>query len=293
MARLPQTTPAPQPIMVFMPQTSSKDASPGQAPTTTTAAATATPAPEQSSSTTAATDATVRPPPFAQPKLRLEVRDLAHPGATRFLASLDAAQVLSTAVARVHSLLYRPDAADYSPPPTRSVTVILRDMGGVAYTTGTELDGDHKEIHVSLAYVAGVSPASRTAAEITGVLTHELVHCYQWNALGTCPGGLIEGIADWVRLNCGLSPPHWQKKAGDKWDAGYQNTAYFLQYLEERFGSGTIPRLNEKLRGKHYEEKTFWTELLGRPVDQLWKDYVKSLEGGSKGQAVDEATQTS
>ncbi len=38
-------------------------------------------------------------------------------------------------------------------PPTRSVTVVLRDMGGVAYTTGTELDNDHKEIHFSLGYI--------------------------------------------------------------------------------------------------------------------------------------------
>jgi hypothetical protein len=44
------------------------------------------------------------------------------------------------------------------------------------------------------------------------VLTHELVHCYQWDAEGTCPGGLIEGVADWVRLNCDLSPPHWKKE---------------------------------------------------------------------------------
>jgi hypothetical protein len=38
------------------------------------------------------------------------------------------------------------------------------------------------------------------------------VHCYQWDAEGTCPGGLIEGVADWVRLNCDLSPPHWKKE---------------------------------------------------------------------------------
>jgi hypothetical protein len=28
-----------------------------------------------------------------------------------------------------------------------------------------------------------------------GVLVHEIVHCYQYDAKGTCPGGLIEGIA--------------------------------------------------------------------------------------------------
>ena len=154
-------------------------------------------------------------------------------------------------------------------------------MGGVAYTTGTELDGDHKEIHFSIEYIDGI-PKSRKADEILGVLTHEMVHCYQYNAQGTCPGGLIEGIADWVRLNSNLSPPHWKRETSGKWDAGYQHTGYFLDYLEKRYGDGTISRMNNKLRTGKYNEKAFWTELLGRPVDQLWNDYGEAVktEGG-------------
>lgn len=115
-----------------------------------------------------------------------------------------------------------------------------------------------------------------------GVLTHEMVHCYQYNAFGTCPGGLIEGIADWVRLNSDLSPPHWKQEASEKWDAGYQQTGYFLQYLEKRFGKGTVRRLNEKLRIERYEGKRFWTGLCGGPVEQLWGDYQKALGKGKK-----------
>jgi Peptidase of plants and bacteria len=89
---------------------------------------------------------------------------------------------------------------------------------------------------------------------------------------------LIEGIADWVRLNADLSPPHWKKEATGNWDAGYQHTGYFLEYLEKRFGKGTVRRMNEKLRIQKYEEKRFWTELLGRPVEQLWRDYSEALE---------------
>jgi hypothetical protein len=81
-----------------------------------------------------------------------------------------------------------------------------------------------------------------------------------------------------VRLHCLLSPPHWKRDSNGKWDAGYQQTAYFLDYLEERFGKGTIRRLNEKLRIQRYEEKPFWTELVGRPVEQLWGDYKEKLE---------------
>ncbi|EAQ87997.1 hypothetical protein CHGG_04616 [Chaetomium globosum CBS 148.51] len=218
---------------------------------------------------------------FSKPKLRLKIQDLDHPGAAKFLNSVNSATVLSTAVNNVLRLLYKsPSEKHTTVPPTRSVTLVLRDMGGVAYTTGflltqlpllhptrkTDLDNDHKEIHFSLNYINSINPVSRLTHEITGVLTHELVHCYQWDAEGTCPGGLIEGVADWVRLNCDLSPPHWKKEV---------EGAYFLQYLEQRFGEGTIRRLNDELRRHKYECEAFWPGLLGRSVEKLYGDYVK------------------
>lgn len=215
---------------------------------------------------------------FKQPKLRLQLRDLTHPGARAFLSAINTSECLATAVQNVLRLLYTsPSCPTTHIPPTRSVTLIVRDMQGVAYTTGSELDNDHKEIHLSQQYVQGISK-ERLTDEITGVLTHELVHCFQYNAHGSCPGGLIEGIADWVRLCCKLSPPHWKRDAEGKWNAGYQHTAYFLEYLEGRFGKGTVQRMNEKMRTQRYEEKRFWTELLGRPVEQLWKDYGEKLK---------------
>ncbi|KAH8804828.1 peptidase of plants and bacteria-domain-containing protein [Xylogone sp. PMI_703] len=215
---------------------------------------------------------------FPVPKLRLEIRDLTHDGTTAFLTSVTANKALVQSVQNVLSLLYKsPKDHTTTVPPTRSVTLILRSMSGVAYTTGTELDDDHKEIHFSLEYINGIS-SDRKSDEIMGVLTHEMVHCYQYNAHGTCPGGLIEGIADWVRLNANLSPPHWKREVGDKWDAGYQHTGYFLEYLEMRLGEGLVRRLNEKLRTERYEEKRFWTELVGRPVGQLWEDYKQTIE---------------
>ena len=315
MAILPQTTPVPNPILIFMPGTSragSAPAAPSQTPLPIPDRTAAGSEAEGRTTTTQEAGGGHKDPDekFPQPKLRLEIRDLGHPGAVRFLSSVNASQVLRDAVANVLRLLYAsPSEPTTHVPPTRSVTVVLRDMGGVAYTTGSDLDDDHKEIHFSLGYIAGINPrdgqpggAQRATDEITGVLTHELVHCYQYNAKGTCPGGLIEGIADWVRLNCDLSPPHWRRETSGKWDGGYQHTAYFLEYLEGRFGSGTVRRLNEKLRTQRYEEKRFWTELLGRPVEQLWGDYVDKVKedegaaaqnGDSKeSSTVDEGTQT-
>jgi hypothetical protein len=76
------------------------------------------------------------PKPSPKPLLRLELRDLSEEGAQSFLSLLDCATVLQEAVEGVLSLLYTSDSVI---PPTRSVTLILRSMGGVAYTTGTIL----------------------------------------------------------------------------------------------------------------------------------------------------------
>lgn len=284
----PHTTPAPKPDSLFLPAMSSATPSATQAPPPGPPAATPLPSrpksPEQKAISPAGPAGAAadrhRPsdPKFDLPKLRLEIRDLNHPAAAHFLSAVNASTALATAVHSVLNLLYEsPSNPTTHAPPTRSVTLILRDMGGVAYTTGSDLDDDHKEIHFSMSYIAGITSERRTD-EIMGVLTHEMVHCFQWNAHGTCPGGLIEGIADWVRLNSKLSPPHWKRESSGNWDGGYQHTAYFLDYLEGRFGAGTVQKLNEKLRKQRYREKEFWTESLGRPVEQLWKDYAEKLK---------------
>ena len=166
-------------------------------------------------------------------------------------------------------------------------------MDGVAYTHGSHTS---KEIHFSLDHIKNVK--DRAKDEIDGVLTHEVVHCFQCNAKGTAPGGLIEGIAggspfllrkkwivklfetlnaDYVRLHANLKPPHWKPTGGDKWDAGYQTTAYFLDWIEERYGEGTIRELNEGMKEREWSDEIF-KEATGRKVDKLWKMYCAYLE---------------
>jgi Peptidase of plants and bacteria len=212
--------------------------------------------------------------PDRTPLLRLEIRDLADEGARTFLSHLNVGTVLEEAVAGVLDLLY---TSNSKLPTSRSVTLILRSMPGVAYTTGKDIDDDHKEIHFSTDYIANI-PKERKRHEMLGVIRHEMVHCWQWNAQGTCPGGLIEGIADWVRLRSNLSPPHWKQEWDGDWDAGYQHTGYFLDYLESRFGDGTVVAINERLRDKKYKEEEFWTAVCGHDVKTLWKQYGKHME---------------
>lgn len=106
-----------------------------------------------------------------------------------------------------------------------------------------------------------------------------MVHCWQHDARGTAPGGLIEGIADWVRLKAGLGPPHWKRTAEGNWDSGYERTGYFLEWLEGRCGGDVVRRINRVLGEGRYEEGAFWKECCGAGIGELWEGYKESLEG--------------
>lgn len=259
-----------------------------------------------------------------KPKLRLHAEELRHPSTVSFFTLVpDVTSKLDTALDNIIRYLYTSPAIKFedkerstkkswpnfnpSVPPTRSVTLFLRDFSGVAYTTGTELDNDHKEIHLSLPYIKHCTTLTDPVRELAGVLTHELVHCYQHTTppktddeperkIPHPPGGLIEGIADFVRLKAHLDPPHWKKpqsasERASKWDAGYQNTAYFLAWIEDIWvGEGAIGMLNDRLLRVGYvgEEKEkekslpgeigFWRGLFGLEVDELWAEYGKFLD---------------
>lgn len=216
----------------------------------------------------------IRKHAFQTPKLRLHLNNLGHEGSSVFLSNVKGNEDIETQVQNVLNLLYTPECTR---PGTRSVTLVLRPMDGVAFTTGMDLDDDHKEIHINLNYIRNIKKSPRQ--EILGVLNHELVHCFQWAALGTCPGGLIEGVADWVRLRSGLAANHWRQEAGGKWDGGYQHTGYFLEYLEQRFGEGTVRKINGCLRGRKYDEKELFGECCkGHTVEDLWKEYGEELK---------------
>ncbi|XP_027112574.1 uncharacterized protein LOC113762752 [Coffea eugenioides] len=142
------------------------------------------------------------------------------------------------------------------------VDMFVDDMDGVAYTS-------NDQIHVSARYIQGYSGDVRS--EITGVLYHEMTHVWQWNGNGQAPGGLIEGMADYVRLKAGYAPSHWVKPGqGDRWDQGYDVTARFLDYCNS-LKNGFVAQLNKKMRNGY--SNNYFVELLGKSVDQLWNDY--------------------
>lgn len=211
-------------------------------------------------------------PEWRIPLLRLRVNDVSSEGSAAFFEHINATTLLREAVVGVLAGLYTPETV---PPSVRSVTLVLRSMGGIAYTTGSELDDDHKEIHFSTDYI-GALPAEKVKHEILGVVRHEMVHCWQYNGLGACPGGLIEGIADYIRLKDSLAPPHW-KRDGKHWDDGYQVTAYFLEWCEQKCGAGFVKGLNGRMKDRKYSPD-IWTELSGTSVQELWKEYRRQFD---------------
>ncbi|KAI6678088.1 hypothetical protein NL676_038884 [Syzygium grande] len=92
------------------------------------------------------------------------------------------------------------------------------------------------------------------------------------NEIHTGPGGLIEGIADFVRLRSGPGHvPGWvQPGQGNRWDQGYDVTAHFLDYCNG-LRKGFVAKLNKKMRTGYSDD--YFVDLLGKNVDQLWKDY--------------------
>ncbi|KAH6773097.1 Plant basic secretory protein family protein [Perilla frutescens var. hirtella] len=147
------------------------------------------------------------------------------------------------------------------------VSLFIDDMDGVAYAS-------NNQIHVSARYINSYSGPSDVKTEITGVLYHEMTHVWQWNGNGQAPGGLIEGIADFVRLKAGYVPSHWVRSGeGDRWDQGYDVTARFLDYCDG-LRSGFVAELNKKMRDGY--SQSFFEELLGKSVDTLWADYKAS-----------------
>ncbi|KAL6964058.1 hypothetical protein U1Q18_035113 [Sarracenia purpurea var. burkii] len=111
-----------------------------------------------------------------------------------------AKQTLASATDFIWDLFQQSSEADRKN--VAQVSLFIDAMDGVAYTS-------NDEIHVSANYIGGYS--GDVKAEITGVLYHEMTHVWQWNGNGQSPGGLIEGIADFVRLKAGYAPSHWVK----------------------------------------------------------------------------------
>ncbi len=166
-----------------------------------------------------------------------------------------------------------------------SLNIYLEHMSGVAFTrskTVTSLVTGTKyisEIHVSIEHLMKFKSSNQNLVkELTGVIIHEGTHVYQHNGKGTANSGLIEGIADYVRLKTGNPGSNWNRKSVPAtWDAGYQSTAFFLEWIENRYKQGMVKLMNEKLKDTKYSDDIF-RQMTGKSVNQLFKEYIVTLK---------------
>ncbi|KAH0450122.1 hypothetical protein IEQ34_020814 [Dendrobium chrysotoxum] len=193
------------------------------------------------------------------------------PGGNRFDSEIGVdytKQVLADATSFIWTTFNQPNEGDRKN--VQIITGLIESMDGVAYTAGNA-------IHVSAQYIENFHGDVKT--EITGVLYHESTHVWQWDGQGQAPSGLIEGVADYVRLKAGYEPldGHWVKPGqGDRWDQGYDVTARFLDYCGG-LDSGFVAKLNAKMKDGYSND--FFVELLGKTVDQLFSDYKAAYAG--------------
>ena len=101
------------------------------------------------------------------PKLNFVAADLASPGVRKFFGAVpDVSALLADAVTGVCKRLY--GAPGKQPRTQTRITLHVRPMPGVAYTTGSAA---HKEIHLSSTYVDGIAPARLAASAKAGKST--------------------------------------------------------------------------------------------------------------------------
>ncbi|KAI3755431.1 hypothetical protein L1987_55231 [Smallanthus sonchifolius] len=156
-----------------------------------------------------------------------------------------------------------------------TVTVYIKDFdGGEAVTWG----GD--KINVSAIYLRDYAGPMELKWEFTSLMYHEMTHVFQWTGEWTCPIPVVEGFADYTILRAKYYVDAAAKPGdGDKWDQGYDITARFLEYCDTLVPDFTT-KFNNMMR-KVYQV-SYFQNLTGKPVEQLWKDYKAKYPGKKK-----------
>lgn len=152
--------------------------------------------------------------------------------------------------------------------PRRLTVTFKKQMKGVAYTTaGARI------------FCAGPWFKANLDGEAQGAVVHELVHVVQQIQNRNSPRWLIEGSADyfrWFKYEPKAKRPRPNPRRAKVTD-GYRTTAAFLNYLSEKYDQQIVARLNAAMREATYTDELF-KELTGKGLDELWQEYVATLE---------------
>lgn len=153
-------------------------------------------------------------------------------------------------------------------------TITVKDMGGVAYTTGTHVSVSRKWIQDEM------------NREAVGSLVHEAVHVVQQYNFGRAPGWIVEGMADYVRWFIYEPQSHgadivWMRHLGKKFSPHYNDSyrvsANFLNWVTKKYDSNIVPEVNAALRDEKYSDD-FWKQHTGKTVEELGAEWKKDIE---------------
>ncbi|XP_057779467.1 uncharacterized protein LOC130998048 [Salvia miltiorrhiza] len=146
------------------------------------------------------------------------------------------------------------------------LNVYISEFPGYAYKNGNN-------INISASALDNFYyPRNKSKLFFSMMLIHEMTHVFQWHGNFGAPGGLTEGTADYVMVKSGIyeEDKYTKPGAGKRWDQGYGVTERFLEYCDGLVEDFTV-KLNKMMRYKYSD--SYWVELLGKPVDQVWTDY--------------------
>lgn len=138
-----------------------------------------------------------------------------------------------------------------------AVTIIFREMDGVAYWDG-------KAINVATQWVA-------SHPEDIGLVVHEFVHVLQ--AYSNVPAWVTEGVADYIRFQLfergefGIRLDLARMKPRDS----YRVTGWFLAQAEAKH-PGLVRILHTAAKTGVDVEQAFFEHCKGRSIDQFWAD---------------------
>ena len=177
--------------------------------------------------------------------------------------------------ANVCSLLYASQAQVPKTYPT--VTLEFTGTAGVLAQTWRTANPPRVEF----------GPGSIGASVTASYSTHEVCHLFQhYPTNGTTQtSGVTEGIADWVLVQMGYHTAANQRPAGGgtAWDAGYDTTAFFFDWVEKTAGGGTpgfVRALNASMNTTTWSPTVITgMNVQGKTVTQLWSDYKTWLAG--------------
>ncbi|XP_051144117.1 uncharacterized protein LOC127260426 [Andrographis paniculata] len=205
------------------------------------------------------------------------------PGGTLFTEEIGAWYVETTLVRVVKfikELFEQPRRSDRKN--VSSIDIFISDFDGYAYAN-VPLNA----INVSASALDRYyDPRWKSKYFFQSLMYHEITHLFQWYGDGKIRPGLAEGIADYVMMKSGTYPQasYIKPGAGNRWDEGYGVTERFLEYCDSLKPKFTV-ELNKRMRYGY--DDSYFTEMIGKPVDQLWNEYkakYKTAVAGGDGE---------